>query len=294
MMGSDVATGDAKADVVPGDAGADVCSTPTNACVPSLPSGWSWAIYDPDARPACATGYAMPTDVEEGIDAGEATCGCKCTTTDPNCAAGKVTITSGTNGACNNVTNQMDPADAGCNAVTAFTTTTGTISVTGPTPMDGGCTPVPSETVPPVGYANEGRTCAYTETPGGGCANGNVCVPNPAPFTMCVAQQGSIACPSTFPTQHFVGSMLNDTRGCTACTCGFNEGTCGGTATFYTAAACAAGAQAIPVDDVCTTGGAHTWKSFAYAPTSNASCTASTVAPDGGAVFGDLTTVCCN
>jgi hypothetical protein len=262
--------------------------------VPSLPTGWAWAAYDPTARPACATGYTTPQDVEEGIDAGAATCGCTCTTTNPTCTSGKITITAGTNGLCNNVTNQTDPADAGCNGVTAFSTTNGDISAVGPAPVDGGCTPTPSESAPAVGYANEGRACAYTESAGGGCANGSVCLPNPAPFTTCVEQLGMHVCPSGFATQHLVGTTITDTRGCTACTCGFDAGSCGGTATLYTNVGCTTGALAVPVDGVCTAAGTHAWKGYSYAATTNASCAASPVAPDGGVAFSDLTTICCN
>ncbi len=276
------------------DAGVDGCASPGFTCVPSLPSGWAWAIYDPAARPTCAAGYTTPKDVEEGIDAGAAACGCTCTTTDPSCATGKVTITAGNNGLCNNVTNQNDVADAGCNGATTFTTTGDSISVIGPAPAGGSCTPTPTESAPAVGYANEGRTCTYTGSPGGGCANGNVCLPNPAPFTTCVAHAGMNACPSGFATQHLVGSAITDTRGCTACTCDFDAGTCGGTATLYTNAGCTTGAQAIPVDAKCTAVGNHTWKGYSYVPTTNDSCTASSVSPDGGVVFSDLTTICCN
>jgi hypothetical protein len=291
----DSSTSDVVGDVTPdviGDAGSDVvCAHPSFTCVPSLPTGWTWAIYSEDARPSCATGYATPTDVEEGIDAAAATCTCGCTTTDPTC--GSVTITAGTNGSCNNITNQTDPADASCNNVTSFTTGAD-ISVTAGKPSGGSCAPTPTETVPPVGYDHEGRTCSLADAATGGCASGNVCVPNPAPFTTCVSQTGMQACPTGFSVQHLVGTTPADTRGCTPCTCAFDAGTCGGSASFYTVAGCTKNQQKIPVDGVCTAvTTAHTWVSFTYASTTTASCAAATVAPDGGVDFSDLTTVCC-
>jgi hypothetical protein len=295
--GNETSTGDAasdvKADAVT-DAGGDgplSCGT-SSVCVPALPSGWAWAVYDPDSRPACATGYATPTDVEEGIDASAATCGCGCTTTNPSCG-GNATITAGTNVGCNNVTNQADPTNANCNALTNFATNNGSIAVTAPTPTGGSCTAVPSQTKGAVGYAHQGRTCAYSGTPSGGCASGSVCVPDPAPFTACVSQAGSNACPTGFPTQHLVGSQIADTRGCSPCGCTFDAGTCGGSATFYQNGGCNFGAQVVPANGVCTAVGNHTWRSFTYAPTLTASCTGSAVSADGGVAFTDLTTVCC-
>ena len=179
----DVVGQDVKNDVTPVDAGSDVveagCAGPEFACVPPLPSGWAWAVYNPDARPACATGYVSPTDVEEGIDASAATCGCTCTTTDPSCTTNKLTITAGSNVACNNVTNGTSNSGAGCNT-TNFTTAAGSsISVTGPTPSGGSCTPVPKETLPEAGVDHQGRTCTTDAGGAPGCSGGDICMPNP-------------------------------------------------------------------------------------------------------------------
>lgn len=300
----DTGTGDAQPDAQP-DVKNDVivadvvippsCGPTTAVCVPELPTGWAWAVYDPDARPACASGYAAPKDVEEGIDAGPASCACGCTTNNPSCNAGNLTITGGTNGSCNNISNQTDVADGGCNALTQFTTNGASISVTGPTPTGGSCTPSPSQTVPSVGYDHQGRTCDMTATPGdAGCSAGNVCVPNPAPFAMCISQAGAQTCPAGYPTQHVVGSALTDTRGCTACGCTFDAGACLGTATLYTNTFCTTNAQAIPADGTCTqVNGNRTWRGYSYAPTTSASCAGTAVSPDGGVVFSDLTTICC-
>jgi len=306
--GSEAGGGDAqpdvKSDVVVADAGdgGDAAPFPpscsgASVCVPDLPSGWSWAAYAPDSRVACATGYATPTDVEEDIDAGAAACGCGCTTTNPSCTTGSVTITAGTNGTCDNITNQTDPATAGCNTLTQFGTSSGSsLAVIGPAPSGGSCTAVPSQTLPPVGYAHQGRTCGFTGTPGdAGCGDAGVCVPDPAPFTMCVSQAGVNACPSGFPTQHLVGTSTVDTRGCSPCGCTFDAGACVGTATLYGNTGCTFGAQAIPADGTCTAvNGNRTWRGYAYTPTSNtASCAGTAVSADGGVVFSDLTTVCC-
>jgi hypothetical protein len=293
--------GDASNDVVQKDGGGDApneaapCNTQTSVCVADLPSGWAWAVYDPDARVACATGYGTPKDVEEGIDAGAATCGCGCTTTNPDCHSGTLKITGGSGGTCTSVTNQTDVADAGCNTLTQFVTSNGSAnaSATPPTPVGGSCTPSGSQTIPGVGYGHQGRTCALAGTAAGGCNSGEVCVPNPAPFTTCIAQAGAQTCPSAFPTQHVIGSAIADTRGCTACGCTFDAGSCAGSLTLWTDTACSNNSTPITANGTCTNVGNHTWRGYSYTSQTTASCSGAPVAPDGGVVFSDLTTVCC-
>ncbi len=289
--GSDVVS-DVVNDVVPDSP--FTCNTTTSMCVPDLPSGWAWAVYDPDARPACASGWAAPADVDEGIDAGAAVCACGCTTTQPNCATGNLAITSGTNGTCDNITTQTGTATAGCNGLNAFGTSGASFSVTPPAPSGGSCSPAPSTTLPTVGYAHVGRTCALSAAPGGGCDAGSVCVPNPAPFGMCISKAGANTCPAGFTNQHTIGSALADTRGCTACGCTFDAGVCSGTASFYTNGGCTAGTSTINADGTChAIGGNHTWRAYSYSPTTNGSCAGTSVSADGGVAFSDLTTVCC-
>lgn len=292
---SDVVT----SDVAPKDGGTEtgpVCNTQTSVCVPDLPSGWAWAVYDPDARVACSTGYGTPTDVSEGIDAGAASCNCGCTTTNPDCHSGTLAIQAGSNNTCNNINTQTDVADGGCNTLTQFTTSNNSVAVTPPNPVGGSCTASPSQTIPAVGYAHQGRTCAYEAgAPGPGCANGEVCVPNPAPFNACVSQVGTQTCPTAFPTQHIVGSKIADTRGCTACGCTFDAGSCGGTLTLWTDTGCSNNQTAIPATSTCTkaNGNNRTWHGYSYVPQPTATCAGSAVAPDGGVAFSDLTTICC-
>jgi hypothetical protein len=104
------------------------------------------------------------------------------------------------------------------------------------------------------------------------------------------------ACPSGFPNQHLVGTMVDDTRGCTACSCTFDAGatTCGGNVVFYTNGTCTTGAKTVVANSGCTGVNGNTYTNIIYTPsTLTASCAPSTVGADGGAVFGDLTTVCC-
>lgn len=264
-------------------------------CVPPLPNGWTWATYAQNSRPACATGYGSPKDVNEGIVAAAATCGCACGTTNPTCTGGNLTIHAGSGGGCVNVTNQTGPASAGCHVLGAsFGTNNQNISVAGPAPSGGSCTPNGTSMVPALTYQHQGRTCGYAGAAGAGCTMGNVCLPKANPFNACVSMTGMNACPNGFPVQHLVGSNVTDTRGCSQCTCAFNAGTCAGTATFYTNNACANNPQTVAVDGACHGVANRTWTSYTYAPANaGVSCAPSAVNPNGAAAFSDLTTVCC-
>ncbi len=276
-----------------GDCMDQACTTGFT-CVPPLPNGWSWAAYAPDARPNCAAGFNMPRDVEEGINAANATCGCTCTTNNPSCTVGNLSITAGGNNTCDDVTTQSRQAAAGCNALSPqFTTSGESISVKGPAPSGGGCTANATKSVPSVSYQHQGRTCTYAGSSGGGCGNGNACTPKATPFTTCVSKMGTNTCPNGFPVPHFVGSMLTDTRDCTQCTCGFNAGTCGGTATFYTDTGCTQNAENVTADAQCHAVADRNWRRYSYTPQNSPSCTASAVNATGSASFSDLQTVCC-
>ena len=298
---SDTGQGDViGSDATPKDGGNDVvttCNTQTSVCVAAAPSGWTFTTYDPDNRNACASGYGAPSDVEEGIDAGPAACTCGCTTASPDCHSGKLGIQGGSNNTCDNINTQTDPADAGCQMLgTQFFTTGGNkIATTPPTPVGGSCTASGSQTIPGIGYAHQGRTCAFEAgAPGGGCTSGQVCIPSPGTAQTCISQAGDVACPAGYPTQHTIGTKVTDTRGCTPCGCTFDAGSCGGTVTMWTDTACSNNGTPIPANGTCTTvGGNRTWRGYSYAPQTTASCSGTPVSPDGGVVFTDVTTVCC-
>jgi hypothetical protein len=297
VVGNDVVGND----VTPKDGGNDVgptCNQQTSVCVADLPSGWAFTIYDPDNRNACANGYGSPSDVQEGIDAGPAACTCGCTTTNPDCHSGTLSIQAGSNNTCNNINTQTDVADAGCNPLTPFTTSQNNVAVTPPNPVGGSCAPAASQTIPAVGYAHQGRTCEYEAgAPGPGCGAGQVCVPSPGTFGSCISQVGDVACPADagYPTQHTIGTTVTDTRSCSACGCTFDAGSCAGTLTLWTDTGCANNGTQIPATSTCTkaNGNNRTWRGYSYVPSTTASCAGTAVSPDGGVAFTDVTTVCC-
>ncbi|HEX7600836.1 MAG TPA: hypothetical protein VF316_04490, partial [Polyangiaceae bacterium] len=278
-----------------GDGESGAGCTAGDACVPPLPVGWSWVAYDQSARPSCATGFTTPRDVNEGLVAPPATCGCGCTTTSPTCT-GKLKITAGTSGGngCQDKANQMESSGSGCQTLSPSINANGwSVNAKAPAPSGGSCSANPSVSRAAVSYGFQGRTCALAASAGAACGGGDVCVPKAAPFAMCVARTGDAACPTGYPAKHLTGSVVADTRACSTCTCSFTQGVCGGTLTLYGDKACTVGAAPVTVDETCRLVANKLYTAFTYAPQPTASCTGSAVAATGSATFADLQTVCC-
>jgi hypothetical protein len=257
-------------------------------CVPALPVGWTLIAYDQAFRTSCAANYGTPTDVEEGLSAAAATCGCSCSLTKPGCTS--LLVTSGDSGTCANQSSQSVTSDGGCTSLTSISAQNVKVSVT---PSGSGtCAPDASVVKPPISYTDQGRLCELDTTPAGGC-QGGLCVPDPAPYIMCVRQAGVAACPSGYPVSHVVGTKVDDTRNCTPCTCSFDGGACGGTATLYTGATCGATSQALTADGTCQSTSSQSFKSLVYQPGNTGTCAPSSVGPMGDAGFADPVTICC-
>jgi hypothetical protein len=285
----------------PGDSGLDVFFDVilTNeaggciaTCVPTVPSGWAAVGYDQGFQGNCAFAYGTPTDVSEGITAGAATCGCGCNPTAPTCSSLQVTSGDGGSNTCNNQSSQTVAWGGSCATITTSINIQN-VKISATPGGSGTCAPDASVVMPNVDYAHQGRVCELLAKPAGGCEAG-ICVPDPSPFLPCVYQIGVVACPSEYPVQHIVGSKLNDTRGCSPCTCGTQGGACAGTVTFSNGANCNSGGQTINADGTCQTVTNQVFKSLFYSPTStNPTCTPSAVTAIGDAGYGDPQTVCC-
>jgi hypothetical protein len=109
---------------------------------------------------------------------------------------------------------------------------------------ESGCTPV-MQPVPesyPSSWGTFARACTWA--PHDGCASqGDVCSPAAAGFRACVATPGDVDCPASSPyvDRHVFYGGIDDTRGCTPCTCGAPTGsTCTGSIAIYSDAACSA------------------------------------------------------
>jgi hypothetical protein len=235
--------------------------------------------------------------VNENLIAPPASCTCGCTTTKPTCATGNLTVTAGNSGSngCQDQANQSEGAQGGCQGLSPSVVVDNSwkVNATAPSPSGGSCAASPSGSPAPVSYGSAGRTCALTGNLGAGCGGSDVCAPKAAPFTMCVAQTGDVACPAGFPAKHLTGSIVADTRSCSPCTCSLNAGACGGTLTLYGDNSCSQNAFDVVVDGTCQHVPSHSYRGYTYAPLSTAFCMSSVVTATGSAAFTDTQTVCC-
>jgi hypothetical protein len=284
------------------DAGDDAC---VGSCtVSQVPTGWAIAEYAETSRPACSTGYGSPQDVLEGPTGTPATCGCACDVTTPgNCETGNFTVNvDGLTAGCSSLP-VTSPANGGaCSPATDnYTPSTKPKMMVDPVGYTAGsCTAEPSVTIPAVTYTGQGRICTSTGSENGACPNGGSCVDPPTGFTLCIAQTGTQTCPAGFTVSHTVGSGIDDTRACTACTCGGAKATCGKqTLTLYTNTACTTGGETVQANDKCnnfpvTTGATPTYVAYEYAAdVDGEGCPPSPVSATGGVTLTGIVTVCC-
>ncbi len=244
-------------------------------CVSSVPAGWTGpvALYDgSDTAPGCNASGGYPTQklgANSGIDGGTAVCPtCTCTTPPTlACSANLVFFESsscgvgscwGSGAGCPGTTPNVATSACGPQA---FCQLPGGVKPQGvivtAVTADGSCTVGSTGTkqIPAPTWTNTVRACGDAPTAGGGCGSG-VCVPAPpSPFegSPCIYKTGDNSCPAAFPTKKLANQNFQDTRTCTACTCGAIGGaTCsGGTVKFYTDDFCGVNEQAF------TVGGCH-------------------------------------
>jgi hypothetical protein len=275
------------------------CGSSVAACVPPLPSGWTFVGYDVDTRANCPTGYGMPTDVEEGISWLSAQCTCSCNLNPASCTTGTFTMKTGDNGTCDNNNTFSNLSQGACVQLPngGFDVPMNNVRATTAQPVGGGCTGSSTTVLPAVSYAHQGRTCTMTQTLGAGCAMGKVCAPaGGQDYKVCVQKSGVNACPNGYPVQHIAGTTLDDTRSCSACSCGYNSGSCSNAKIdIFTDMSCTMG-YTFNADDQCRPPVSGSYKFYSYTAGSliNASCTASGGQPQGSVSgFKDARTICC-
>lgn len=131
------------------------------------------------------------------------------------------------------------------------------------------------------------------------CDGGGACVPElGAGQRLCVYIDGEVDCPGAFPERLSTASGVEDTRSCSACTCGPVTGTCTGTITLHDGG-CNGGLPQEEIElgvDTCNAAQSHSMQSMrvnADIVPSGGSCEPSTSTPQGAAVELGIRTICC-
>lgn len=300
---------------------ADSDCQPGFECVDAAPAGWAGpmrvdtAAFPSPAPAMCDNGQA-PENYFAG-PAGDAQCSA-CTCGDvmgASCSPAQMTCWSGVTNCMVAIGNGTDwtPSlqNAACNKPTNLLGFTGTLSCLISTPgqvlTKGSCTPSASDFPNKETWQSQVSACDIPEA-GGGCGNGQVCIPkavNPTPTeSVCIKQDGaSKACPAGYANVIDAFTDGTDTRGCSACACGDSNLNCAGGYTFNDLDNCAAGGndQPIPVNsNQCKNVTAllensvnSTWSVSTINPVANASCPASGGQPTGSVNTQGPVTFCC-
>jgi hypothetical protein len=199
------------------------------ACSLALPNGflgpfayWTGAT---GSEPGCPAAYpTLELTGTTGLSCTAATCPCSCNApTGVACSSPAVfwnnTVT------CPNG-NGPTQASGGCLAPNVSNPNHATVFGGGSLPSGGSCTAKPGTkvTTPPT-WATTGVLCGAPLVTGG-CAAGASCAPPlPPSFAMCVYAAGDVACPaSDYVNKQVLYGGVDDTRGCSTCTCGAATG----------------------------------------------------------------------
>jgi hypothetical protein len=218
-QGAPEATGDDAVDEgVAGDAarpeageeeGGGLAPEPQCTCLPQVPSGWVVVAFSAAPASACPGGYDAGIALTVDPSLAPVSCSCTCGSgAPPTCTTGTVADKP----QCGSTAHTLSIGGGACTAFD-FGTLASTHELVGPPPNGGSCAPTATMTAPSTGTS--GFACSVGAAPSRSCGSGGVCAPSTAaPFAVCIAHSGSVACPSGYPLVHAAGTSLNDSRAC--------------------------------------------------------------------------------
>ena len=243
----------------------------------AMPAGFSLVAYGATAKGvACPTGFTAPADTVEGPTVGAFACTCSCSvTTQPSCPTGTLVghFGAGGNLACGSAGGDLANNGCGTDGYLGPFDTGNEHQFKAPGATGGSCHASANKDPAKLNYAAQGRVCQAATTPE---CQGKVCpLAAAAPFGVCIAAVGDVACPAGFATKHLLGTSASFT--CAAgCTCGVTA-TCKGKVNYFATGDCSGAAgMSVIVDDQCHSTDAMgvSFLSHAYVPfgPSNVSC----------------------
>ncbi len=288
------------------------CQAAGYKCIPELPSGWSTlSVYATGSKPAPCGGDYSSTQFDGGqsVSAAPASCSsCSCAPAKGQvCNKSNIQIkyySSATS--CSTATSWFFQVSPGCNELTlphsggakprsARLTFLSAASGGGCAPQGG------TPTRPAVTWSGAERVCQAPKL-GAGCGTGTVCAPPPPSSFQakyCTAKLGSHACPSSYSNKHTLYTSVNDTRGCTTCSCGSpSPGTCTGVFEDHLGSGCGGKATKFtttctPVPESSASGSEVRSVSVSGIVGGGGTCPPSSTSPSGSVTKSGLATVCC-
>ena len=244
---------------------------------------WEGGVTPVVPQVACACGCGMPTGLTCAASA-SLVAGTSCSAGVPACTAVPLVEQM-----CATLTGDISCSPAGAGSIGLLAK-----------PMGGMCAPSPPVAVPPATWTTSYVACEPSAAPAP--CDGGVCAPNSAggSFKLCVSTTSAVsACPAPYAMMTTIFTQLDDTRACSACTCGPPGAKCeGGVAELSFGPQCS-GANSSTVDvPSCTLTNVVTGLSASLllttAPTpSDGMCIPSTGTLTGGVTADEPTTICC-
>lgn len=183
-----------------------------------------------DPAPGCSDVWGAAVDeLFSGLVAPPAQCECSCgDAEDVTCSPTLTLNRKANNGANCAVAAVLDSyqLSPGCNPINESDADTRWDLVV-PGPEGGSCDPIGEAMIEPASFTTRYTMCGESSPAIGECNGGQTCVAD-TDAPMCVWTEGDVECPGDgFGVKHLVFSPeVEDTRSCTACTCGEPEGTC--------------------------------------------------------------------
>jgi hypothetical protein len=165
---------------------------------------------------------------------------------------------------------------------------------TPPSPSGGACSASVTKTDSKLTFLAKGLACLATAVP---MCDGKVCPPAvDGPFRVCIAHEGEVACPPSFPNKHAAGTGA--TFSCSnGCTCNVVSA-CRGTLDYFTSTDCSGAPSgfSVRVDDACHATDAmavtNTFGSHKFTPDPPTCAKTGSTSPSTPALV-DESTVCC-
>ncbi len=275
------------------------CAAHGYQCAPAVPAGWQGphVFYTgADTAPSCPANF--PKRIAEGgvtPSASPASCpSCSCGSPQDAVCVAKFTkyYTAGWNCSGGSVKYVNKVLDGTCAALASPPSDWPHRVRFSGLSVQASCAPKTTgkTTLPKVQWAPNRALCGGASV-GGGCGLKSTCVPPaPAPYSakVCVARAGDQTCPSPYLLSFQIYTDVDDTRGCTACSCSVG-GSCTANVSMDNSSKCSS-------PDPVTTSTCHDglWATSSTPTfTKSPSCDPQPSLPTGKVTRKDRTTVCC-
>lgn len=204
--------------------GAVSCGT-QSYCRASAPSGWDGPGIvredTPSVAPCGAPPFVIPSakETRSGLAAEPTSCPCTCGPPSTECSY-SVSV-YGAAGCSGSVKRTLTLNTNGCDVNTGFSES---LTLSGTQTKAGSCVPDGGSVKPAATWNFRGHFCSGSFY-AGSCSGGNVCVEGNA--KVCIARSGDVPCPGApYTERQVMYANVEDTRGCSACTCGAPIGAC--------------------------------------------------------------------